>query len=430
MDKLRIAIIGFGAMGQSHARTILTEVPEARLTAVVTTHEDAIANLRAMPGGEQVRVFPSAEALFASRVADAVIISSVHRLHAGRAIAAFRAGLHVLLEKPVGVTTLEAAAIEAEAERTGLAYAAMFNVRTYPIWKELRRIVSSGEMGELRRVSYIVTDWFRAQSYYDSAAWRATWKRDGGGVLFNQAPHSLDPGYWRRDEATLALDGLQKHACALVGRRPLVKHALELAEVVGDGLSLGEALRGTVQIGVRRAVDTRRKGPHPQRVGFLGRERHREVGAAMEGTAETDHVRPSRRRSGDLYRILVALGAGVGKEGLLVLAPHGSLCRQPLGKLDVALMPNNVEEGVKVASCLVADRCHDLGMRVADVEHPHATNPVKKAVAIDVLDHRPVSPSDKDRVRCRAERSWHRGVPAGQKLPRLWPRYVADDLRQ
>ena len=196
MDKLRIAIIGFGAMGQSHARTILTEVPEARLTAVVTTHEDAIANLRAMPGGEQVRVFPSAEALFASRVADAVIISSVHRLHAGQAIAAFRAGLHVLLEKPVGVTTLEAAAIEAEAERTGLAYAAMFNVRTYPIWKELRRIVSSGEMGELRRVSYIVTDWFRAQSYYDSAAWRATWKRDGGGVLFNQAPHSLDIFQW------------------------------------------------------------------------------------------------------------------------------------------------------------------------------------------------------------------------------------------
>ena len=192
MDKLRIAIIGFGAMGQSHARTVLTEVPEARLTAVVTTHEDAIANLRSMPGGEAVRVFPTAEELFASGAADAVIISSVHRLHAPQAIAAFRAGLHVLLEKPVGVTTLEAEAIAAEADRTGLTYAVMFNVRTYPLWREVKRIVSSGELGEVRRTSYIVTDWFRAQSYYDSAAWRATWKRDGGGVLLNQAPHSLD----------------------------------------------------------------------------------------------------------------------------------------------------------------------------------------------------------------------------------------------
>ncbi|MDY5349040.1 MAG: Gfo/Idh/MocA family oxidoreductase, partial [Candidatus Ventricola sp.] len=55
---------------------------------------------------------------------------------------------------------------------------------------------ASGELGEIRRTSLIITDWFRAQSYYDSGAWRATWKQDGGGVLLNQAPHNLDLWQW------------------------------------------------------------------------------------------------------------------------------------------------------------------------------------------------------------------------------------------
>ena len=196
MSPIRIAVIGLGAMGRSHARTILTEVPEAKLTAVVSAHPGAAEELRAIPGGEEARVFATPEALFEARAADAVIISSVHRLHARQAIAAFRAGLHVLLEKPVGVTTEEAAAVEAAADRAGLAYGVMFNVRTHPLWRTMKRLVDSGELGEIRRTSYIVTDWFRAQSYYDSAAWRATWRADGGGVLLNQAPHSLDVFQW------------------------------------------------------------------------------------------------------------------------------------------------------------------------------------------------------------------------------------------
>jgi predicted dehydrogenase len=72
----------------------------------------------------------------------------------------------------------------------------MFNQRTNPVYRKMKEIVSSGELGEIRRVSVIITDWFRAQSYYDSGAWRATWKQDGGGVLLNQAPHNLDLWQW------------------------------------------------------------------------------------------------------------------------------------------------------------------------------------------------------------------------------------------
>ena len=62
--------------------------------------------------------------------------------------------------------------------------------------RRMRELVASGELGEIRRTSVIITDWFRAQSYYDSGAWRATWRHDGGGVLLNQAPHNLDLWQW------------------------------------------------------------------------------------------------------------------------------------------------------------------------------------------------------------------------------------------
>ena len=86
--------------------------------------------------------------------------------------------------------------ITAAAKENGRAYGVMFNQRTNPIYQEMKRIVSSGELGEIRRTNVIITDWFRAQSYYDSCAWRATWKHEGGGVLLNQAPHNLDLWQW------------------------------------------------------------------------------------------------------------------------------------------------------------------------------------------------------------------------------------------
>ena len=102
----------------------------------------------------------------------------------------------MLLEKPTGVCTKEVRALHQVADRSGLAFGVMFNVRTNPAYARMKRIVSSGELGEIRRTSVIVTDILRAQSYYDAGAWRATWKQDGGGVLLNQAPHNLDLWQW------------------------------------------------------------------------------------------------------------------------------------------------------------------------------------------------------------------------------------------
>ena len=196
MQTIRFGIVGLGSMALNHIGTMLTKTPHARICAVASKNEKNIAKMRAMPGGEEIAVFETPEAMYRSGAIDAVLIASPHRAHARQALEAFQHGIHVLLEKPVGVSTKEARMITAAAKESGKEYGVMFNQRTNPIYQEMKRIVSSGELGEIRRTNVIITDWFRAQSYYDSCAWRATWKHEGGGVLLNQAPHNLDLWQW------------------------------------------------------------------------------------------------------------------------------------------------------------------------------------------------------------------------------------------
>ncbi|MCI6375421.1 MAG: Gfo/Idh/MocA family oxidoreductase [Clostridiales bacterium] len=195
-EKVRFGLVGLGAMGLAHAKTLLTAVPEATLSAVATRNAPHIAQLRALPGGDGVRVFDTPAQMYGSGEIDAVLIASPHRLHVAQATEAFAAGVPVLLEKPTGVFTREVRALNASADKSGLPFGVMFNQRTSPVYRRMRELVASGELGELRRTSVIITDWFRAQSYYDSGAWRATWRHDGGGVLLNQAPHNLDLWQW------------------------------------------------------------------------------------------------------------------------------------------------------------------------------------------------------------------------------------------
>ena len=191
---LRIGIVGFGSMGLNHARSIINQVPQAELTAVSTRSGTYVEPLKKLK--DDVHVFDSAQALYDSGLCDAVLIASPHRLHVEQTLAAFDAGLHVLLEKPTGVYTQEVRRMNEAADKAGLAFGVMFNQRTNPVYRKMKEIVESGELGEIRRTNVIITDWFRAQSYYDSGAWRATWKQDGGGVLLNQAPHNLDLWQW------------------------------------------------------------------------------------------------------------------------------------------------------------------------------------------------------------------------------------------
>jgi predicted dehydrogenase len=125
-----------------------------------------------------------------------VLIAVPHYFHPEFAMAAFQAGKHVMCEKPAGVYTKQVREMNEAAEKSGLVFGMMFNQRTDCIYRKMREIVKSGELGAIKRVNWIITDWYRTDAYYDSGAWRATWAGEGGGVLLNQCPHNLDLLQW------------------------------------------------------------------------------------------------------------------------------------------------------------------------------------------------------------------------------------------
>lgn len=195
MDNVRFGIIGIGNMGTSHARKLITEVEGAVLAAVC---DDAPRRLewarQELP--ESVALFEDAEQMMASGLIDAVLIATPHYDHPKLAVSAFAHGLHVLVEKPAGVYTQAVREMNEAAAASGKVFSIMYNQRTNPLYRKLRELIASGELGEIRRTNWIITDWYRSQSYYDSGGWRATWAGEGGGVLLNQDPHQLDLWQW------------------------------------------------------------------------------------------------------------------------------------------------------------------------------------------------------------------------------------------
>jgi len=196
LDKVRIGIVGLGGMGSSHAGYLMGgQVPQAQLTAVCDVNP-ARMDYAKDKWGDSVARFDNHVELLESGLVDGVLIATPHYFHPPVAIDAFARGQHVLSEKPPGVYTRQVREMNEAAQASGLVFSVMFNQRTAGHNQKLRELVASGELGEIRRVVYIINNWFRAQSYYDSGGWRATWAGEGGGVLMNQCPHNLDLWQW------------------------------------------------------------------------------------------------------------------------------------------------------------------------------------------------------------------------------------------
>ena len=196
MDKVRIGILGHGGMGSHHARYLANdEIPNTELAALCDVDPERLKGVEERYG-TKLECFANADDLFAARCCDAVIIATPHYFHPPLAIQAFEHGVHAMSEKPAGVYTRQVRQMNEAAEKSGLVFGVMFNQRTRSDHQKLRELVQSGEVGELKRTIYIINSWFRAQSYYDSGGWRATWAGEGGGVLANQCPHNLDLWQW------------------------------------------------------------------------------------------------------------------------------------------------------------------------------------------------------------------------------------------
>ena len=194
-EKVRIGVIGIGNMGMSHIQNYIEgRMPETEFTCVADIDEKKFERAKEkLPG---VVCFNSATELINSGLCDAVIIATPHYDHPPIGIEALKAGIHVMSEKPAGVYTKQVNEIIEVAKESKATYAIMFNQRTNCIYRKVKEILESGEYGELKRVSWIITDWYRTQSYYNSGGWRATWAGEGGGVMLNQCPHQLDLWQW------------------------------------------------------------------------------------------------------------------------------------------------------------------------------------------------------------------------------------------
>jgi predicted dehydrogenase len=195
--KIRIASIGVGGMGGTHLK-LLGENPKAQIVAVCDT-EPSIADSVAAKYG--AKAYYDHRTMLAREKLDAITIATPHYDHPPIAIDAFHRGIHVLSEKPIGVSVKAArkavaAHQEAKAKYPDLLYAIMFQERTLPYIRKLKDILLKGELGKLTRTTWIHTDWYRTQFYYDHGNWRATWRGEGGGVLLNQCPHTLDAWQW------------------------------------------------------------------------------------------------------------------------------------------------------------------------------------------------------------------------------------------
>ncbi|MDQ5978685.1 Gfo/Idh/MocA family oxidoreductase [Oleiharenicola lentus] len=191
MEAIRLGVIGLGVMGKAHAASVAAgHVPGLQLTALAKCESADFL------GSSSARCFPSAEALIESAAVDAVLVATPHPTHKDLCIRALQAGLHVLVEKPVGIQKSDVAAILQARRSDSQVMAVMFQQRTNPIFQQIRALVQGGELGEIRRFNWIVTNWFRPAAYYATSPWRGTWAGEGGGLLLNQCPHQLDLWQW------------------------------------------------------------------------------------------------------------------------------------------------------------------------------------------------------------------------------------------
>lgn len=198
MEKVRLGIIGVGNMGMPVCNMLILqgECPEIEVTAICDISEERRQWAAKAFEGKNIPLFADAEDMMKSGLVDAIYIAVPHYDHPILAMKAFTYGLHVMSEKPAGVYTKKVREMNEAAKKAGVKFGIMFQCRTIPVYKKVKQILDSGEFGQIRGVTWLVTSWYRSQSYYDSGSWRATWAGEGGGVLLNQCPHNLDLLQW------------------------------------------------------------------------------------------------------------------------------------------------------------------------------------------------------------------------------------------
>lgn len=187
---LRIGLVGPGAIGETHARAIRA-LDETVLTAIAGGTPEQVA---ACADGETVSAYDTTDAMLADAGIDAVVICTPSGAHHDAALAAIKAGQHVLVEKPLCVDPTEAAALVRAADDAAVVCGVVSQRRLEPQHEAIKALLDAGSLGSIRLVEAAV-HWYRSDAYYAEKPWRGE-TGHGGGSLFNQGVHNLDLMLW------------------------------------------------------------------------------------------------------------------------------------------------------------------------------------------------------------------------------------------
>lgn len=209
MEKVRVGIIGLGNQGTHYMAGLFLpgKIPNGVVTALCDNNPAKVEGMKGRTQGMDVAYFDNYIDMLDSGLCDMVMVVVPHYFHPEMVMECLKRGIHVICDKPAGVYTKQVKEMNECAKKSNALFAMMFNQRTNCVYRKMRQIVQSGGIGDLQRVTWIITDWYRTQQYYDSGSWRATWSGEGGGVLINQCPHQIDLVQWVVGEMPVAING-------------------------------------------------------------------------------------------------------------------------------------------------------------------------------------------------------------------------------
>ncbi len=263
------AKLGGGNISDTHARAAAA-IPGVEISAVQGTNQENAARLCQRCGGQPYQDFDS---FLAHRPMEMVIIGSPSGLHAEQGIASARRGLHVLVEKPIDISTQRAEALIAECDKAKVKLGVIFQDRFQADVRRMKELINDGALGRVLLADARVK-WYRPPECYSGSRWRGTWALDGGGALMNQGVHTVDLLLW-----------LLGDVVRLSAKTATLLHRIETEDTA---LALLEFASGAM--GVLEATTAAYPG-HPRRVeitgteGTLVLEHDRIVVAALRGSS-------------------------------------------------------------------------------------------------------------------------------------------------
>lgn len=247
---IHVGLIGGGNISGTHARAA-TAIADVEISAVHGTNSEKVERLCREFGGRPYQDF---HRFLAHRPMQMVIIGSPSGLHAEQGIAAARQGLHVLVEKPIDISTQRADALIAECEKAKLKLGVIFQDRFKPAIRRVKQLINDGALGRVLLADARVK-WYRPPEYYGASRWRGTWALDGGGALMNQGVHTVDLLLW-----------LLGDVVSVRARTATVLHAIETEDTA---IALLEFRKGAM--GVLEATTAAYPG-YPRRIELTGAE--------------------------------------------------------------------------------------------------------------------------------------------------------------